>query len=152
MKITTLCYLEKDDCYLMLYRNRKKDDENAGKWIGVGGKLEQGETVDECMKREVLEETGLYVGDYHFYGVVEFRSDRYEPEDMYLYSSKDFKGTMKEDCDEGELSWIRKDKVMELRLWEGDRYFLEKMVRGDEKIHMRLVYKGDDLENCVDLF
>ena len=95
---TTLCYIEHDGKYLMLNRNKKAKDLNEGKWIGVGGKVEPGETPEQCVRRETLEETGLVLGDIHFYGIVHFRSDIWEDEEMYLYGSSDFSGRLIYDC------------------------------------------------------
>ena len=145
MKCTTLCYLEQNDQYLMLYRNRKKDDPNAGKWIGVGGKLETGESPDQCIVREVLEETGLILTGYDFLGVILFESDRWETECMMLYLGREFSGSLREDCEEGTLRWIAKDEILSLPLWEGDRIFLRAMLRGDRRICMKLVYQGEKL-------
>ncbi len=149
MKITTLCYLEEDEKWLMLYRNKKKEDPNAGKWIGVGGKLEPGEAPDECMLREVEEETGLRVTGYEFLGVISFISDEWEDEYMMLYRADAWKGTMKKDCPEGELRWIEKKEVLSLPLWEGDRLFLTEMLNGKKKIHMKLSYRGEELVQAV---
>ena len=88
MKRTTLCYIKKDHTWLLLYRNKKPHDPNAGKWIGIGGRIEPGETPDECNRREVLEETGIALDAAHFHGVIQFRSDSWEDEDMYLYSAE----------------------------------------------------------------
>ena len=90
---STLCYIERDGCYLMLYRNKKKNDPNAGKWVGIGGKFEPGETADECLVREVREETGYTLTSYTFLGVVEFRNDAWEDEDMYLYLADRYRET-----------------------------------------------------------
>ena len=145
MKLTTLCYIEKDDCYLMLYRNKKEVDQNKGKWIGIGGKFEYGETPDECMMREIYEETGLTPVSYALRGVISFISDIYDNEYMFLYSVTDFTGTLNSDCDEGMLKWIPKSEIMNLNVWEGDRLFLQKLIDGQEHIDMKLVYKGDKL-------
>lgn len=148
MKKTSLIYLEKDGCYLMLLRNKKKQDYNEGKWIGVGGKFEPGETAEQCIKREVFEETGLTLNSMHFYGIVEFRSDTDGDEDMYLFSSEDFSGdcdTGNIICDEGTLKWIPKADIMGLQLWEGDRLFLKEMLEGKQEINMTLVYRQGKL-------
>jgi len=142
---TTLCYIEKDNQYLMLYRNKKENDCNEGKWIGVGGKFEKGETAEACLKREVFEETGLTLTDYIFHGVVHFISDKWEAEDMYLFTGTAFTGEIKQNCDEGELRFVPKDQVLSLPTWAGDRFFLEKMLRGEQHINMTLSYKGDEL-------
>jgi 8-oxo-dGTP diphosphatase len=160
MKRTTLCYIENSGAYLMLYRDRKPDDPNEGKWLGIGGKIEPGEEPDECNNREVLEETGLVLRSAHFHGIIKFRADSYEDEDMYLYSSDDFvpddpaaaeffseTGEYKPPfCSEGELAWIPKDQILNLNMWEGDRAFVEKLMAGAASISMRLQYSGESCE------
>jgi len=150
---TTLCYINKDGKFLMLYRNKKKEDPNAGKWIGVGGKFEAGETPFECVKREVSEETGIILRSAHFYGIIEFRSEGYYDEDMYLFSSDDYDDSNfnPKDCNEGELAFIDVSRIPDLNLWEGDRVFLKKMLEGEERINLRLCYKGDTLSEIIEL-
>lgn len=145
MKRTTLCYIEKDNKFLMLYRNRKENDMNEGKWLGIGGKIEAGETPDECCVREVFEETGIRLRDYHFYGIIKFRATTYEDEDMYLYSSKSFELPDKlPECNEGELHWIDKSELMELPMWEGDKVFIQQILDGRNEIAMTLRYVGEE--------
>ena len=144
MKFTTLCYIEKDNKYLMLYRNKKKNDLNEGKWICVGGKFEEKESPDECLLREVKEETGLTLTKYKLRCLVTFVSDKWETEHMYVYTADEFKGELKE-CSEGELHWIDKDKILDLPSWEGDRLFYEKMQQTEEFFTIKLEYKGDKL-------
>ena len=141
----------------MLYRNRKPDDPNEGKWLGIGGKIEPGESPDDCNAREVFEETGLILKSAHFHGIIRFRATTYEDEDMYLYSSSDFipadakaaavfesSGTYDLPyCSEGELAWIPTDKLLSLPMWEGDRAFVERLIRGDKDISMTLQYEGE---------
>jgi len=131
----------------MLFRNKKKDDPNEGKWIGVGGKFEPDETPDACMLREVREETGLTPASYHFCGVIHFLSDTWEDEDMYLYRAEiDGPATNKTPaCEEGELRWIPEDQLMDLPMWEGDRLFLKPLLEGADAITMTLRYEGDTL-------
>lgn len=147
MKLTTLCYIEKDGKYLMLYRNRKKNDENGGKWIGVGGKLEKDETPFECMRREILEETGFCVISAKIRGVVTFVSDVFGCEYMFLYTVNEFSGTLKE-CDEGELEWIDKTKLYELSMWEGDRIFLDLLAKDTPYFDLKLRYEGEKLSEA----
>ena len=144
MKNTTLCYVEQDGKYLMLLRNKKKQDENAGKWIGVGGKFEEGESPQDCLLREVQEETGLRLTQYRFRGIVTFVSDRYETEYMHLFTAHGFEGELIP-CDEGELKWVEKDKVLSLPLWEGDREFLRLLREDAPFFSLKLVYQGDKL-------
>ena len=129
----------------MLYRNAREDDENLGKWIGTGGKFKDGESPDECMLREVKEETGLTLTDYAFKGVITFISDCYENEYMFLYEGKAYEGSLREDCPEGILRWIPRDQVMDLPLWEGDRYFLKELLEGKDSIRWKLSYRGESL-------
>lgn len=144
MKNTTLCYVEQDGKYLMLLRNKKKQDENAGKWIGVGGKFEEGESPQDCLLREVQEETGLRLTQYRFRGIVTFVSDRYETEYMHLFTAHGFEGELIP-CDEGELRWVEKEEVLSLPLWEGDREFLRLLREDAPFFSLKLVYQGDKL-------
>lgn len=139
---TVLCYIEREGSYLMLYRNRKENDVNAGKYIGVGGKFEAGESPEECLRREVKEETGLTLTSYAFRGIITFVLNG-ETEYMFLYTADGFEGTLT-DCDEGELSWIEKDKIPSLPLWEGDRLFLELLRKDAKPFSMKLVYDSSD--------
>ena len=145
MKMTTLCYIEKEGKYLMLHRVKKHHDINAGKWIGVGGHVENGETPEECLLREVKEETGLVLTAYRLRGLVTFLSDACEPELMCVFTADAFDGEMIE-CDEGELAWVEKSDVLALPTWEGDRVFLERLLSGDERFFsIKLRYEGDKL-------
>lgn len=145
MKETTLCYIEKDNKYLMLHRTKKNQDPNKGKWIGVGGKIEAHESKEECLMREVFEETGLTLRAYQYRAKIYFYSDIYEDEIMYLYTASQFTGTMI-DCNEGELAWIDKTDVMKLNLWEGDKVFLEKLLQDHmQPFELKLYYEGDKL-------
>lgn len=143
MKMTTLCYLEKDNCYLMLHRTTKKNDINQDKWIGVGGHMEQGESPEECILREVKEETGLTMTEYKFRGLVTFTSDQYETEYMCLFTSKHFVGEL-QDCDEGKLEWVSKEKLGELNLWEGDKLMFELLDQRDDFFSLKLQYAGNE--------
>lgn len=145
MKMTTLCYIEKEGKYLMLHRVKKHHDINAGKWIGVGGHVENGETPEECLLRELKEETGLVLTAYRLRGLVTFLSDVCEPELMCVFTADAFDGEMIE-CDEGELAWVEKSDVLALPTWEGDRVFLERLLSGDERFFsIKLRYEGDKL-------
>ena len=148
MKQTTLCYLERGDEYLMLHRTKKKNDENHDKWIGVGGKFEAGESPEDCMHREILEETGLTVTDYRYRGIVTFVSDIYETEYMHLFTVTDWTGEARE-CDEGELAWIKKQKLFDLTLWQGDRIFLKLLQEDVPFFSLKLTYQGDELIEAV---
>lgn len=124
MKNTSLCYIEHEDSYLMLHRVKKRSDENAGKWIGVGGKFMEGESPEECMLREVSEETGLTLLSWRFRGIITFSYDTWETEYMHLFTSDSYTGRMHE-CDEGILQWKKKSEIAGLPIWEGDRIFLQ---------------------------
>ena len=148
MKITTLGYLQQDDCYLMLHRTKKAHDPNHAKWIGVGGHVENGETPDECFFREVNEETGLTLGSARLRGIITFLSDEWEDELMFLYTSDDYTGTLTE-CDEGELAFVPKDRILTLPLWAGDRIFLQELLDGSPFFTLKLKYQGEALTESV---
>ncbi|MBR1472431.1 MAG: 8-oxo-dGTP diphosphatase [Lachnospiraceae bacterium] len=135
---TTLCYLLRDGKYLMLHRTRKEKDINKDKWIGVGGKMEAGESPEDCVRREVLEETGYALLSQRFRGIVTFVYGEIT-EYMYLYTSEDFSGTER-DCDEGELVWLPKDAVYELPVWEGDKIFFRLLEEEAPFFSLKLVY------------
>lgn len=141
--VTTLCYLEKNGSYLMLHRTKKEHDLNEGKWIGVGGHFEDGESPEECIHREVLEETGYTMHTVKLRGIITFCSPRAPEEIMFLFTSDDFSGTEKI-CDEGELCWIPKDQIMDLSLWEGDRVFLPMLDTRAEVFSLKLIYDAED--------
>lgn len=128
MTNTTLCYIEKDSAYLMLHRVKKQNDLNKDKWIGIGGKFEEGESPEECIIREAKEETGLTLNSPEYRGIVTFVSDDRKygriTEYMHLFWCNDFSGDIK-DCDEGNLEWIPKNKINELPHWKGDEIFLD---------------------------
>lgn len=144
MKLTTLCYIEKDDSYLMLHRVKKENDENHDKWIGVGGKFEMGESPEECLLREVKEETGLTLTKYRFCGIVTFVSDEWGTEYMYLFTADEYEGTLRE-CDEGELVWVKKSEIENLKIWEGDKVFLRLLQEKNDFFSLKLRYEGEKL-------
>ena len=148
MKMTTLCYPERDGKYLMLHRTKKLNDENHDKWIGVGGKFEDRESPEDCMKREVLEETGLSITEFRYRGIVTFVSDEYPTEYMHLFTCSDWTGEEKE-CDEGELAWIEKERLLSLPMWEGDRIFLALLDTDAPFFSLKLVYRGEHLCEAV---
>ena len=144
MRNTTLCYLEQDDAYLMLHRVTKKNDLNHDKWIGVGGKFEPFESPEDCLLREVQEETGLTLTSYRYRGIVTFVSDKWESEYMHLFTADGFEGTLK-DCDEGELAWIKKKDLLALPAWEGDKIFLRLLDENVPFFSLKLRYEGETL-------
>lgn len=145
---TTLCYLEKDGAYLMLHRIKKEKDVNKDKWIGVGGKLEPGETSEQCARREILEETGLTAEALEYRGIVDFHCTGWPEERMHLYWSETFSGVPKE-CDEGTLEWVPKSKINELPQWEGDKIFLHLLEENAPFFYLDLTYEGDRLISAV---
>lgn len=141
---STLCYIERDDEYLVIHRTKKENDLNHDKWIGVGGKFEDKESPEECLLREAKEETGLTLISYKYRGIVTFVSDKWETEYMHLFTADMWTGELSE-CDEGELEWKKKSFVEERSGWEGDRYFLS-LLRTDEPFFsMKLEYKAEKL-------
>lgn len=148
MKNTSLCYIEKDGCYLMLHRTKKVGDENRDKWIGVGGKFEDGESPEDCMLREVREETGLSLDSWSFRGIVTFVSDEWGTEYMHLFTASSFTGSLA-DCDEGELEWVEKLRIPSLPIWEGDKIFLHLLDEEQAFFSLKLCYEGDKLRRAV---
>lgn len=144
MKNTTLCYIEKDGCYLMLHRIKKENDLNRDKWIGIGGKFEENESPEECLLREVLEETGLTLTAFRYCGIVTFVSDRWEGEYMHLFHAEAFQGELI-DCDEGTLEWISKEQFASLPQWEGDKIFMTLLEERAPFFSLKLCYEGDRL-------
>lgn len=142
--LTTLCYLEKGDAYLMLHRVKKEKDINKDKWIGVGGHFEAGESPEECLLREVREETGYRLTSWRFRGLITFETDTWETEYMCLYTADGFEGEPAE-CEEGELAWVPKNKVRELPIWEGDKIFFALLEERETFFSLKLRYEGDRL-------
>ena len=130
----------------MLHRTSKKKDGNKDKWIGVGGHFEKGESPEECLLREVKEETGLELTSYQFRGIVTFISDEWPDEYMCLYTADRYTGDIG-NCDEGELVWVEKEKIMDLNIWEGDKIFLKLLMENQQFFSLKLEYKGDKLVN-----
>jgi 8-oxo-dGTP diphosphatase len=148
MKSTTLCYITRGDEVLMLHRTKKEGDMNRDKWLGIGGKLEENESPDDCLLREALEETGLTLTHWKCRGIVTFLSDRYEGEYMYLFTADGFEGSLKE-CDEGDLQWITREKLNALPKWEGDQIFLDLLWQDAPFFLLTLSYEGDKLKEAV---
>lgn len=145
MTNTTLCYLEKDEKYLMLHRVKKKNDANHDKWLGIGGKLEECESPFDGVRREVTEETGLTLNTVRYRGIITFHSNIYGTEYMHLFTSSDFSGEVKVDCDEGQLEWVKKSDVCALPIWEGDKIFFDLLLANATFFSLKLVYEGDRL-------
>ena len=148
MKNTSLCYIERGGQYLMLHRVKKVNDENHDKWIGIGGKFEPGESPEECMQREVTEETGLTAREWRYRGIVTFVSDEWGTEYMHLFTCTGFTGTLRE-CDEGVLEWIEKDAVRTLPSWAGDQIFLDLMEEKRSFFSLKLCYTGETLIEAI---
>ncbi len=151
MKQTTLCYIDNGDSYLMLHRVKKENDASHGKWIGVGGKCEADESPDECMLREVKEETGLDITEWHYRGIVTFISDTWPNEYMHLFTATAWRGEPDMSIDdEGTLAWIPKTGLMDLNLWEGDRIFLRLLLDDATPFFsLKLVYEHDEMTSAT---
>lgn len=148
MRNTTLCYIKKNGKYLLMHRIKKENDLNRDKWIGIGGKFEDKESPEQCNRREVFEETGLTLNSAEYKGIITFVSDIWETEYMHLFTSSDFSGTVKSDCDEGVLEWVDEDKLLSFPTWSGDRIFLEKL-DSNEFFSLRLEYRGETLISAI---
>ena len=151
MENTTLCYITRGNEVLMLHRTKKKNDINQDKWLGVGGHFEAAESPDECLLREVWEETGLRLTSWQCRGVVTFMTqlpDRQVCEYMYLFTADGFEGTLKE-CDEGQLQWVSREFVDSLPKWEGDQIFLDLLWQDAPFFLLTLRYRGDQLMEAI---
>lgn len=138
---TSLCYIEQNGSYLLLHRIKKEHDINRDKWIGIGGKFEEGESPEDCVRREVREETGLELQEPRYCGIVTFQSDEMtETEFMHLFHATRFSGEIR-DCDEGVLEWISKERFAELPHWDGDRIFLTLLDREVPFFSLKLTYQ-----------
>lgn len=142
--LTTLCYIEQDNKYLMMHRVKKEKDINKDKWIGVGGHFEENESPENCLFREVKEETGLTLLSWKLRGIITFISDKWQTEYMFLYTADSFKGKLKE-CDEGNLEWVDKTEVFNLPIWEGDKIFFRLLEEKRDIFSLKLRYEGEDL-------
>ncbi len=150
MILTTLAYIQKDDKYLMLYRNKKENDINEGKFVGIGGKLEKDESPRDACIREIKEETNLDAINPVYQGMITFVNDICETELIFIYLVQEFSGEIHE-CDEGELHWIEKEMILSLNLWAGDRYFLEPIINNqvDKPIDYKFIYSKDELIEVI---
>lgn len=147
--LTTLCYLEQDESWLMLHRVKKENDVNKDKWIGVGGHAECYESPEDCLLREVKEETGLTLTDYRFRGIVTFALKDVETQYMCLYTATGWEGELVSDCREGVLEWVKKDRVKDLELWVGDKVFFKLLAQNQPFFSLKLAYEQDELKECV---
>ena len=145
---TTLCYIRQGEEYLMLHRVKKENDLNKDKWIGIGGKFLDKESPEDCLLREVEEETGLVLTDYRYRGIVTFVSDRWPTEYMHLFTADGFTGELK-DCDEGVLEWLPRDQLLNIPHWEGDAIFLDLIWRDAPFFSLKVCYQGDRLAEAV---
>lgn len=145
---STLCYIERGDEWLLLHRVKKENDLNKDKWIGLGGKFEEGESPEECVLREVREEANLTLTSWRYRGIVTFVSDRWEGEYMHLFTADGFSGEIGE-CDEGVLEWVKKSDFAALPQWEGDKIFLRLLEEDVPFFSLKLVYEGDHLLSAV---
>ena len=150
--LTTLCYLERDDKYLMMHRVKKAHDINHDKWVGVGGHFEPDESPEECLLREVKEETGVTLEHDRRRGIITFESDRWQTEYMFLYTADRWSGELieRDACSEGTLAWIEKALVTELPIWEGDKIFFKLLEKTNRPVFsLKLRYVGDKLVEKV---
>ncbi|KMT21105.1 NUDIX hydrolase [Clostridium cylindrosporum] len=151
MKLATLCYIKKDGKTLMLHRIKKEKDYHKGKWNGVGGKFEPLESPEDCVKREVLEETGLNIINPRLRGMITF--PMFDGEDdwyTFIFTAEEFSGNIKE-CSEGELHWIEDEKIMDLNLWDGDRVFLN-WINGDKIFSAKFIYENKEFKDYKVIF
>lgn len=149
MRNTSLCYITRGDEVLLLHRVKKENDLNRDKWIGFGGGFEEGESPEDCVLREVREETGLTLTSWRYRGIVTFVSDRWEGEYMHLFTADGFEGEIIRDCNEGDIQWVRKKDFAALPQWEGDKIFLKLLEEDAPFFSLKLVYEGERLVDVV---
>ena len=145
MKTTTVCYIEKDGKYLMIHRIKKQNDENKDKWIGIGGKCEEGESPFDCVRREVFEETGLTLEKPKYRGLITFVSNEFGTQYMHLFTADQFSGELNYNCNEGVLDWIDKRELISMPIWQGDKIFLDLLNKDTPFFSLKCVYTGDEL-------
>lgn len=146
--LTTLCYIERDNQYLMMHRVKKENDVNKDKWVGIGGHFEENESPEECLLREVTEETGLTLTSYSLRGIITFISDKWPTEYMFLYTADGFLGEAGP-CNEGNLEWVDKASVYQLPIWEGDKIFFRLLEENHPFFSLKLRYEGEHLVEAV---
>ena len=146
--LTTLCYIERENQYLMMHRIKKVNDVNKHKWIGIGGHFEENESPEECLLREAKEETGLTLTSFALRGIITFISDKCQTEYMFLYTADGFHGEIGP-CDEGRLEWIDKSAVYDLPIWAGDKLFFRLLEENQPFFSLKLRYEGDRLMEAV---
>ena len=151
MKISTLCYIQNEHQTLMLHRIKKENDIHQDKWNGLGGKLIAGESPEECVKREVLEESGLIIRKPKLHGVITFpKFDNVDDWMVFIYTVHHFEGSLI-DSDEGVLKWIDNDQILSLNLWEGDKIFM-KWLHNHRFFSAIFRYRGKKLFNHEVIF
>ncbi len=152
MKLATLCYIRNDVQTLMLYRNKKENDIHEGKWNGLGGKFEKGESPEECVIREVLEESGLSIKNPQLHGFITFPSfDNKDDWYVFIYTANEYFGELI-DSNEGHLEWIDNDKVIDLPLWEGDFIFLKWLNENNGFFSAKFIYSDGELDDYSVVF
>ncbi len=152
MKMTTVCYIRENGNYLMLHRTKKKNDPNHDKYIGIGGKFEDGESPEDCILREIHEEVGMHPKNLSYRGIITFVSTEYETEYMHLFTATELLpiegGITPYECEEGDLVWISKEKLWSLPMWEGDRIFLDLIEKDTPFFSLKLCYRGESLQSA----
>ncbi len=153
-ELTTLCYISRGDDILFIHK-RSDSNPNAGKYLGVGGHFEKGESPEECCRREILEETGIRSDElscFKYRGLVTFVSDRYGVEYMHVFTAeyKGMRDVVPGNCDEGELMWIPSADIYGLPVWEGDKVMFDCLYKeeGERFFSLKLEYRGDTLAGC----
>ena len=151
MKVSTLCYIKQNNQTLMLHRIKKENDIHKNKWNGLGGKLEPGESPEECVKREVFEESGLIIESPNLHGVITFpKFDGIDDWIVFVYTANNFKGNLIE-CNEGKLDWVSDDQLLNLNLWEGDKIFIPWLTQ-DKFFSAKFIYEKKKLINYDVIF
>ncbi len=150
MILATLCYLHRDEKTLMIHRTKRAEDIHLGKWNGLGGKFEAGESPEQCVIREVREESGLLIQDPQLCGLLIFPAFKGDDWYVFVFTAQNFTGRLQEN-QEGYLDWIPDGRVDNLPLWPSDHIFLP-WIRQGKFFSARFVYDGDKMKSHSVIF
>lgn len=150
MILATLCYIKYNGCTLMVHRNKKTNDIHAGKWNGLGGKFEAGESPEECVIREVLEESGLTIQKPKLCGLLMFPKFKGNDWYVFVFTASEFTGELI-DSPEGKLEWISDETLLDLKLWESDHIFFP-WIQDGKFFSAKFEYEGDEMHGYNVIF
>lgn len=150
MILATLCYVKHDGCTLMVHRNKKANDIHEGKWNGLGGKFELGESPEDCVTREVKEESGLSIHNPKMCGLLMFPNFKGNDWYVFVFTANEFNGVLI-DSPEGKLEWVPDEKLLDLNLWESDHIFFP-CIKDGKFFSAKFAYEGDEMREYTVVF